>query len=1390
MSGFEKVKRWLIYAGITILFILWGSTTIINSYVTDMLNYHLKTKEFKGYVIQSSQVSGDLFSGFIVSNIHLRRKGKKEEIARVGTLFVKVNPWKLFEKHLEIELAKITNIEVAVENAEEFFQNLVGILGGKTRDAISQEKVFDRVSCSRMFFYNLNLKRPLGLLFARDKKLLDQTGMKVNPSIRFKGEVQWLTEEIRLVASANDFTNNSKDSSLPIKLELLFNFLSSEGQIAFLSDKTPINKLFSMKGLELDGEISANSKLTFSKDQTKLGVDASLIKILGDEDLYFKIEGTGDAHIAKLAYKKFQLQNLNFDSIWNQHRIEIQNGKTRYLGGLISFNYLYDEKEAHTMNAFVYQLQMRDMFHSFGESEIAKKVRGFIDFSITMENGKLNVSPIELTNGYYEKYPIYVEKIHVDPGENPLDLSSFLWKFQSKGGSFVGGFIDSFNGSLSKDQFKMAMSVEEFSIDDLDFIKKYYSQKSIEGYLDLKADLSIDLKNGDYSLNGKGIVKDAQIEYKRLDEVSLQVSSNQYTTNLTGRILFEDAKGALEYHGISNESEEYLKFDLKNFDLTYLERDLLSGVLDGSLYLSREPNLKASFELKAKEDVYIADVKLANPEFWYDSNGDRFQFKLKADGLKGIIKGKHDVLQLIQELDPNKYIETLASIHIDVYDDSLSRYKDLKLLSYNNFENGKVRVSGNYNQKVLNLNVNELNINIPNNRIFLSENSKLKWNFGKELNWDLKFSRESTLNQITRDFMFLSAKDDNIHCKFYELQVSLLKDVIKNFDVPVRGSLDFDVYVKNLFGEIQAKLDLNNASLHVKIPQGETYFKKASGSIRLNEEFMNIDKFLLQKKDAEFYVKGRFPLMLVKNFPFVDWSEDKSVDLDMNLPSLPVEAFKDLLPDFIKDIKGSFEGKLKLTDYLPFPSMNGYTTLKLDELAVEDKGKTFVLKDLNLDIDYQNEKLIFKKIDGKYDDLKIDFNGELTPQEDYRFVLKGSVAKDYFEWDYITVKNASIPNVFVAGAKGRLSGFAALNYESGGVHYEKLMASLETPTNYFQVPFYDKYEFGLRITPTGDASLKGDFFTIDILPKLTVQFYNDKVVLEGKIESKDGYINLTRNQFRVSKGSHITFVPFDEPEKDANEFSFIQKDKSLWGSDQFQVSSISSKLGQMWDIDQREEATIGTNGISVDRSSNFFDSFLRLSAIAEIGDDKVELNLNGHIDNLNYDLRTNDPTLSKDDIFKMLVSHGVGMSTRPNLTTKNEINLNRGNQVTGASDEMILSSQISAQLEDKIFGRHFENIASSVFGLKNIQIEPNLIKSSSGIGRFRVGTKLSDELFLSHQQENYLGEMRNETRLKLKVSEEVGLIFKRQLREKQSFDFSGKDNEKEIQFGFERRFKF
>ncbi|PCJ21316.1 MAG: hypothetical protein COB02_01650 [Candidatus Cloacimonadota bacterium] len=1390
MDKIEQIKRWTIFIGIIFLFICWSVMSIFNSYVTDLLNYQLKSNEFKGYLIQSDQVSGDLLSGFIVSNIRLRRKNKNEIIAKIGTLFVKVNPWKLLSKNLEIELAKITNIDVAVENAEDFFQNLVGILGGNSHESLSKNKLFNKVSCSRMFFFNLNLKKPLGLLFAKDKNFLSQTGLEINPSIRFQGEIQWLSEEIRLVATANDFKNNTKDSSLPIKLELLFNFLSSEGQIAFLSEETPISNIFSMKDLFLDGVISANSKLTFSKNKAKLGADASLIKILGEENLYYILEGNGNLNLSKIEYKKFQLDNLSFDSIWNQNNFKIKNGKTRYLGGLISFDYLYDEKESHQVNTYVYQLQLTNLFHSFGESQIANKVKGFIDFSIKLIDDKLIVSPVKLTDVYYESYPIYIEDLHIDAGKTPLDFSKFLWKFTSKGGSFVGGYIDLFEGSLSKDQFKMKMLVEDFSIEDLDFVKNYYSKKDIDGYLNIEANLLINLKNGNYQLNSNGIIEDAQIEYKRFEKISLHLSSNQVSTHVSGEIVFEENKGVIDYIGVYDEKKSKIDFNVKDFNISYLDTRNFEGLLNGELKIIKEPNLKATFHLKANSDLLIHKVVLSNPEFWYDSKLDLFQFKLVSNSIKGLIKGKHNILNLIQDLNPQSYIDSLSSVEIDLRDEHLQRYKSLDFMEYVNLKKGQMSLKGKFHKKKLSLNLNRLHFEIPNNQIFLNESSKLQWTFGEQLNWSLKFSRKSSLDQITKNFLYLKSQGDNIECKFYDLQFSLLKDAIKDFDVPVRGSLDFNVKVKDLFGDVQANLNLNDASLYVQIPQGETYFKKASASIKINQNHMNIERFLLQKKDAEFYINGEFPLKIIKYFPFISWTENKIVNLDMNLPKLPVKAFKDLLPNFIVDVDGSFEGKLKLTKSLPFPSMHGYTKLNLDLLKIFDKGKTFQFTNLNLDIDYDDEKLLLKNIDGNYDDLKLNLHGEVTPKEDFRFFLKGKIKKSRFHWDYITVDEADISNLFIAGARGRLSGFASLTHKGGMVHYEKMMASLATPTHYFQIPFYSTYEFGLRIQPTGPAKLKSDFFDINILPDLTVQFYNDKVVLEGKISSKDGYINLTRNQFRIQNGSHISFVPFDEEKTKENTGSFSSKDLRLWGSNEFQISDVSSKLGLMWNIDNKEIDQIGTNGISIDKKKNFFDSFLRLSAIAEIGDEKVELNLNGHIDHLDYDLRTNDPNLSKDDIFKMLVSHGVGMSKRPSLIGKSGIDLNRANQVTGASDEMILSSQISAQLEDKIFGRQFERIAQSIFGFKNIKIEPNLIKSSSGIGRFRVGTRLSNGLFISHQQENYLGEMRNETRLKLRLSDEVGLIFKRQLREKQSFDFSGKENEKDVQLGFERRFKF
>ena len=208
--------------------------------------------------------------------------------------------------------------------------------------------------------------------------------------------------------------------------------------------------------------------------------------------------------------------------------------------------------------------------------------------------------------------------------------------------------------------------------------------------MNLKAALKINLKNGDYILTGDGIIKDALIEYKRLDQVSLHLTSSEKSTEITGNVIFERDQGSIDYIGLYDEQNESIDFQLNDFDLSFLDGRNLSGKLNGTLRIGREPNLNASFHLKAHENVTIYDVSLDQPQFWYDSKKDLFQFKLRSKDSKVLVNGKHDVLELIVGLDPRSYIESMESVQIEVFDKSLKRYADLESLSYFNFRDGKL----------------------------------------------------------------------------------------------------------------------------------------------------------------------------------------------------------------------------------------------------------------------------------------------------------------------------------------------------------------------------------------------------------------------------------------------------------------------------------------------------------------------------------------------------------------------------------------------------------------------------------------------------------------------------------------------------------------------------
>ena len=86
--------------------------------------------------------------------------------------------------------------------------------------------------------------------------------------------------------------------------------------------------------------------------------------------------------------------------------------------------------------------------------------------------------------------------------------------------------------------------------------------------------------------------------------------------------------------------------------------------------------------------------------------------------------------------------------------------------------------------------------------------------------------------------------------------------------------------------------------------------------------------------------------------------------------------------------------------------------------------------------------------------------------------------------------------------------------------------------------------------------------------------------------------------------------------------------------------------------------------------------------------------------------------------------------------------------------------------------------------------EPGILSSGRGLRSYRMGTKLSDDITLSHESEFDRGITRKQTRIRFKLDDDLGLIYERDQRIDRGFELEPSEYEKDVRFGFERRFRF
>ena len=267
----------------------------------------------------------------------------------------------------------------------------------------------------------------------------------------------------------------------------------------------------------------------------------------------------------------------------------------------------------------------------------------------------------------------------------------------------------------------------------------------------------------------------------------------------------------------------------------------------------------------------------------------------------------------------------------------------------------------------------------------------------------------------------------------------------------------------------------------------------------------------------------------------------------------------------------------------------------------------------------------------------------------------------------------------------------------------------------------------------------------------------------------------------------IRFIP-REQKLNYHLLLMLRESTPVWSSGDFQLQSVTDKLQTMWERDYTNESAM-TGKLAWYEGDKTFDTRLNLRAVTEVGKRKVFLALNGPLETMDYSLNSDDENLGKNDVLKLLASRGIGSSNMAVAVSRDADGTNSF-RVGDQDDEQLLSGQISATLEDQVLGRPFENLLGSLFDFQEVSLEPNFLGNQNGLGRFRMGTRLSKDIILTHEQENREFGSKKQTRLELKLDEELGLIFKREQTVDRPFDLFQGDIEKDFQFGFERRLKF
>jgi hypothetical protein len=1385
----REIYKYFLVALVSLGGVFFLSISLLNALFLDFLVGWIRETHYPGYTISCDTLKGGLLEGFYLGGFKVASDSSSREVFEIGNLYIRVDLSDLLQRKLTIKQARLGHVRARIRNLDEFFKNL-GVLFTQAESTTPSLAYFKSMELSEVYFFDLRFLETLDLFFSKQWQWITEEEFSINRDISFYGDLKMLGSQIHVSARALGERVGSVREELPITLEMILDSSNLEGQIAFQGRGLSMRKLFGMRELHSKGAVTVETRLLFSKDKIRAGGHASSVRVPGGLNLFYTLQGEGRAFFQRVRYRGLEFKDLYLRSSWSNQDFRIEHFQTNFLGSVFEGLYEYTPALPHKYSLESSGIDIAKMIGELGVDPSSLGLKGNFSIQLNGDSREIRFSPLVVEGFEIKGSPVFLQDINLE--SIPLQKlgPDMKVRFLSNGGSYRGGYVDKVQGEVGFSGATVKVQCNGVPINEVYLLHQRAKKIPLKGRLNLEADAILSFDGSRPQVVSKGRFYELELGEFPLESFNFETRSIGLHTTLEGVLTLPLGEGEILVSGDLDPEKGDLNLEGKGFEFGYFRHGIstfpVSGRMDGNLKLGLYPEFEASVEgTIAHLDAF--GIPFSQTTLKGSLDRKSYEASLLKEGSEVKIKGEWELkdpfLSSVQTL--SELVQKRGNSHLYWKEENISLYRPIFPNWARKLEGGSFEFEGLHES-------NEWNLKFTKLSLLGSKGSKLHFKpFELRLEpGDRIFAQtvveldrfpDPRIRLLEADFSGSSAL-----IKWTQQTLELFKEFLHlPLPIPIQARIAGELELSSIFTKPRAALGVEITDLSVDVEGEGAYLDGISAKIITDSEGTTIENVILRKDGGSFRIEGFLPYALQDPWTFTPL-EGKEMDLEINLPRTPISVLREFFPQMVQSAAGSFEVNARLSGFFPIPKFEGKTALDIENMKILVGGKEVTISKIVARALLKGDEIFFEKFNGSYENIDFFLTGQLFPKDQFRFLLKGEVSAHEFSNSYLKIKKPRMKNTYLTGALGRISGFGTLGIDEGMVLYEPLMEMIKAPSRKKKIPYFETFDFGLKIQPQRDVQFRSDFFLMHTRPDFTLTFKPDHTLIDGHVAIKEGNLRLGRNDFQLDPSSLIRFVPTQQRILLGTHNKDFSMRGNLWDSSEFQFGSLEDKLSLLWNSDQTIHSDVLRMGLA-EGSGKKFETYLNLRASAEVSQRNVFLGIHGPMGTMSYSLDSDDETLTRDDLVRLLASRGVSQQTFDRISRSSP---DTAGEAAQGQDRDLLSKQLSAQLEDQVLAKPFESLIHGLFQFDEVRLEPGFLSSGKGIRSYRMGTRLSDDLSLSHESEFEGGITRRQTKIRLKLDDDLGLIYQRNYKIDRGFDLENFESERDVQFGFERRFRF